>query len=919
MKKHLLFLLFFWFPVAYGFASHIRGGEITAIRRAGSSNTFDFTLTIYQDPASNIPDPTNILFFGDGTSKEEPKVSEIAIPGSSTTKNIYRFTHTYGAPGQYIVSHARQYRNCSVQNIGPSPCAVWFYVETLITIAPSLDQPPNHSPVLLTFAVDPAGLGQVFLHNPVAFDQDGDSLSFEILESRNFVPSIGGVAIPAYQFPDISAGGQDSLKTGPSKLTIDPKKGTLKWDVPNRLGEFNVAFIVREWRFGSIIGYVVRDMQIIVRDAPNKRPLLTIPADTCILANTFLQDTIKARDPNKGDFIAITANGGLFTLSPTTVRGQLFPPNTLTTDNLPVFQTNPARSLFRWRPGCNQVRRQPYDATFKAEDKVISPNSGASLIDIKTWSIRVIGPPPDSLKATAGLGSIGLNWQGYTCANIGYFNIYRRIDSSTFNPDTCTVGVPAESGYALIGSTDGVVTSFLDDNNGIGLKRDARYCYRITAVFLGATSVESKQSAQVCAELKLDVPILTNVSVTKTGKTDGQIFVRWLRPRQVDTVKYPGPYRYILKRSQAGTGAFSTVKSVTDLNDTTFTDQGLNTDIVQYSYQVVFAFADPLGGVFKDSADAAQNIKLAGTAGAKSISLNWTADVPWSNAPYGHTIYKKVQGIFVPFDTVAPGVTTFTDTGMPDKLVAGQFYTYYVLTRGRYARKNTPDTLANLSYEISLQVKDTVPPCPPQKIAISNQTLTCPTCDDIIKNPGRKNLLTWSAPKRDSCALDLSGYNIYFKATLGARFSLLVFTKDTFLLHSNNGSLAGCYRVFTVDSSGNEGGSLLGDSVICNDNCVSAELPNIITPSNGDDKNEFWRPICITPDFIAAAELKVYNRWGGLVYTSAAKDIRWPSPTEQASDLAPGTYFYYLQLQPIRLQDNPPALKFKGWIEVVKK
>ncbi|HEU5290812.1 MAG TPA: hypothetical protein VFU05_09235, partial [Cyclobacteriaceae bacterium] len=64
---------------------------------------------------------------------------------------------------------------------------------------------------------------------------------------------------------------------GPPTFSIDPIDGTLTWDAPGNAGEYNVAFIVKEWRKINgqwiEIGFVRRDMQIIViADCRNERP-----------------------------------------------------------------------------------------------------------------------------------------------------------------------------------------------------------------------------------------------------------------------------------------------------------------------------------------------------------------------------------------------------------------------------------------------------------------------------------------------------------------------------------------------------------------------------------------------------------------------------------------------------------------------
>lgn len=923
MQKPLLLLLLLLGLGVPAWASHIRAGEITARRKPNSSNTFDFTLTIYRDKLSGITDPTTTLFFGDGTSQTSPSDVIVDIPLTNTEKWTYQFSHTYGAAGVYVVFHHNQFRNANVVNI-PQSGAVEFYVETRITISPSIDQNgPNNSPVLLAAAVDLAGLGQKYLHNPAAYDPDGDSLSYELTPSRSYIESVGRVDIPGFQYPNEfgnSATGLnlDSAGTGPATLTINPRTGLITWDVANRVGQYNFAFYIYEWRYGRRIGYVIRDMQVIVKDLANKRPIIFIPNDTCIIAGSpALQKTIIGVDRDTTDKLAITAAGGMFTLNPLSVRATINPASA-DIQGFPIFQDNPALTRFRWQPGCEQVRQQPYEAVFKVQDKPLTIDFAEnSLVDIKSWAIWVIGAPPDTPTATPGLAQIRLDWSRYYCSNIQYFNIYRRIDSSTFRPDTCVTGVPAEEGYTLIGFTDGVQYSFLDDNNGLGLKRTARYCYRITAVFSGPNGGESKESAQVCAQLRLDVPLITHVSVRETDKQTGKIFVDWARPRQVDTARFPGPYRYVLKRSAQGSGVFATLKSTTDLNDTTYLDENLDTDSKQYTYRVVFFFTDPLGGIFRDSADDAANIRLTGTPASRTITLNWSADVPWDNRVYTHYVFKEIDGTFSPIDTVPGSSPSSVDAGTPaNPLVAGQSYRYYVVTRGRYSILGLPDTLVNYSYIISVKLKDTVPPCPPDSVVLSNPNNTCPTCEEIAANPNRANILTWIAPRRDSCALDLSGYNIYFKPTRRSAYRFIAFTTDTFFVHSDNGSLAGCYKVVAVDSSGNQSDTLVQES--CNDNCVSATLPNVITP-NSDGKNDYWRPICITKAFVASSDLKVYNRWGGLVYSSTDADIRWPGPTEGTKNLEPGTYYYLLKLKVKRLDDDNGEQTYRGWIEVVQK
>ena len=68
-------------------------------------------------------------------------------------------------------------RNEGVDNI-PNSVQVVFSIKTILQINPTLGF--NNTPVLLNPPVDKAAVNQVFIHNPAAYDIDGDSLSYEM-------------------------------------------------------------------------------------------------------------------------------------------------------------------------------------------------------------------------------------------------------------------------------------------------------------------------------------------------------------------------------------------------------------------------------------------------------------------------------------------------------------------------------------------------------------------------------------------------------------------------------------------------------------------------------------------------------------------------------------------------------------------
>jgi uncharacterized membrane protein len=105
-------------------------------------------------------------------------------------------------------------------------------------------------------------------------------LSYEVVTCKGEDPLSAqiGVTIPGYSYPDPGSSGSYS---------IHPSNGTLTWCVPQANGEYNAAFVIKEWRkVGGVykmVGYVMRDMQIIVGPCNNLAPAINSVNDTCVV------------------------------------------------------------------------------------------------------------------------------------------------------------------------------------------------------------------------------------------------------------------------------------------------------------------------------------------------------------------------------------------------------------------------------------------------------------------------------------------------------------------------------------------------------------------------------------------------------------------------------------------------------------
>jgi hypothetical protein len=197
--------------------------------------------------------------------------------------------------------------------------------------------------------------------------------------------------------------------------------------------------------------------------------------------------------------------------------------------------------------------------------------------------------------------STELEWDPYVCQGAETMQVWRKVDGSPFEPDNCQTGMPPGLGYELIAQVgikdDNLVpiTKYIDNNGGKGLAPGARYCYRLVAIFPLPKGGESYVSKDTCiGPILADVPIMTHVSVEKTDLTAGQIRVRWLKPFEADPAQFPPPYRYALYRAVGFARGTDSVL-VAQPPDTTFLDNGLNTEDNVYNYSVTAYASNTVG------------------------------------------------------------------------------------------------------------------------------------------------------------------------------------------------------------------------------------------------------------------------------------------------------------------------------------
>jgi gliding motility-associated-like protein len=901
------------------FATHNRAGEITYTHISGT--TYEVVITTYTKSSVLADRPWLMIGWGDegpgvlADSLERESIAFLGELADDVQVNTYRGQHTYAGPGAFTLVMEDPNRNEGVLNITAS-VDVPFCITSQLIIDPQAGH--NNSVQLLSPARENACLGQLWEHNPVAYDPDGDLLSYDL------IPCAGYQCAPIedYVFPD-------AIDLGPDSFEIDPQTGTVLWDVPGVAGEYNIALRIREWRVIGpdtlLVGEVIRDMQIDVQVCPNRPPELLVPLDTCVRVGLPLGFQVSVSDPD-GDDVTLTALGGLFTeISP----------------SASFIDLGDGTGTFSWIPGCSAMRRVPWQAVFRAED---DPPS-VPLVDIETVQIQVVVPPVSGVEADVAAGSVLVDWSPVTCsawfapavAALGGYQVWRRVDSWDGVPTTCELGMPEGWGYTQIAWTQGLNnTGYIDSElHAFG----ATYCYRIVADF--PDGAQSPVSAEACATIAKDVPVMTTASVLITGPAagggfaEGKVELAWSPPTDADTlVAFPGPYRYVLLYA-AAQGALSGAPlstsgeivftsawtSALHLADTAFVHTPVESASSGGVYTVHAFSGDDLIG----KAVAATTPWLLAEPHDNRIDLRVALSVPW-NVDTVH-FFRKEQGedwawVATTTSVDAEQGRVWSDTGR----VNGVEACYKAELIGDYESPGVLSPIVNWSQEVCAAAWDVDPPCAPEfwleadcAAEILQLTWSTAHCDDDdvvgyrlwhapFFGDSLRPVLTWSAEASGGIALPFDTSYVY--------------NADGLL-----GSISGCFAVTALDSLMAPPGAPSGELVrnesalsdtLCADNCPFYFLPNVFSP-NHDDLNDMFVPF--PWKFVDSVDFRVFNRWGELVYRTGSPELGWDGTHMYGFQggggkiCADGVYFYAITVHSRRLY-GVKSTQFSGEITI---
>jgi gliding motility-associated-like protein len=871
-------------------ATHNRAGEILYKRIAPFSKVvggvtvavYNYSITVvkYTDHDNNFNDVADrcedTVHFGDGEVGIAPRINTgvvgcncgslngnligcgeliISEQDHMVKLNTYTISHTYPGPGNYMIRSFDPNRNDGVINMLNS-VNVPFYIESFLVIDAFTGA--NSSPQFAFPPIDKACLGQCFEHNPGAWDPDpGDSLSFEITTSRG----VGGNTVPGYFYPEGQYG-------------INAVTGELRWCSPPQLGEYNLAFIVKEWRKNTngqyqLRGYVLRDMQVIVKACPQTvPPVAVVPRDTCVEAGALYKGDIHVSDVDAGS-VVISGGGGPF-------------------EGVPPFATlsntegsnKGFTSVMVWQTSCDHIRHLPYQATIKAQDH----DSPVHQVSFSSFNITVVPPAIKGLTATPAGSAIRLDWKMPSCNPsinpITSFRIYRKNNCDTVVFTPCGPG-PADMGFTLLASVGASTLFYIDNNKDAGLVVGQNYNYVVTAVYKDGS--ESHASAGVCSELRRNVPVLLNVDVRSTSDVDGEIFVRWTRPLtntgNLDTTNTPGPYTFKLMHTPPGgtaTAVFTSTANFLSQLDTAFVHKGVNTTVGTHNYYVEFLAADIEVG----TSQGATSVFLKLTPSDNTIDLSWQYKTPWVNDSFA--VYRKDPGTSTFTLLLSTSGTSYTDS---NNVRNGYSYCYKVMSKGRYSDPNIFRPLINYSEESCAIPIDLTPPCVP------TLTLTADCPEGYVR-------LDWTdVTKVCGKSGDVRNYILFHKKNINEEFIKVAEGNFVTYEFTELPEVSGCYAVQALDTNGNS--SQLGPP-FCIDNCPIFELPNVFTP-NGDGVNDHFQAIRVRQ--IKEIELYVVDRWGNKVFETTDPYFKWDGVSSITKvNCSEGTYFYVCEVFEPRLK-----------------
>lgn len=430
--------------------SHAMGMELTYSCTGG--NTYQFTMNFYRDCSGITPAPsytlnissvtcgltTSITLNQGGPAVEIsavcPSVPSTCSGGSNPGVEQYSFTGTVTLPGycpDWVFSTTECCRNALTTNL-VNASSYNLYVQSTLDNSDSLC---NSSPVFTSLPVPYVCQNQLSNYNFGAVDPDGDSLVYTLINPL----TAAGTPIP-YNSPYTPT---YPITTTTGQVDFDSTTGNLSFN-PNALQVCVVTVLIEEYRNDSLIGSVMRDIQVLVLNCGgNLQPYLangtimnvsggtlTDSNSVVVCVGSSLSFDVEFADADSTDTLSVYSNNAMVMAS-----------SLLDTSGI-----NPVTAGFSWIPGTGSTGFYPFTITVEDNNCPITGKQTYSF-DITVISGTYAGPDiflcnPDTIQ----LQAVGGSW-------------FQWVPSSGLSNDTVADPV------AVVGSTI-TYTVFSDSSTG---------------------------------------------------------------------------------------------------------------------------------------------------------------------------------------------------------------------------------------------------------------------------------------------------------------------------------------------------------------------------------------------------------------------------------------------------------------------
>jgi fibronectin type 3 domain-containing protein len=414
---------------------------------------------------------------------------------------------------------------------------------------------------------------------------------------------------------------------------------------------------------------------------------------------------------------------------------------------------------------------------------------------------------PAGLAATAGSGSVTLNWTASSGATS--YNVYRGTAAGSESTTAIATGI-ANASYA--------------DN---GLSNGTTYYYKVAAVNGGGTS---PLSAEVSATPQPSAPAAPTGLTATAGS--GSVTLNWTASS--------GATSYNVYRGTSAAGE-STTAIVTGITSVSYSDTGL-TNGTKYYYKVAAVNA---GGTSPLSAEASATPEpsapaaptgLTATAGSGSVTLNWTA----SSGATSYNVYRGTTAGGESTSAIVTGITSasYSDTGLTN----GTKYYYKV------AAVNAGGTSA-LSAEASATPQPSAPAAPIGLTATAGSGSVT---------------LNWTASS------GATSYNVYRGTAAGSESTTAIVTGNTSAAYSDTGLTNGTRYYYKVAAVNGGGTSALSAEASATPQPSAPAAPTGLaatagnasvalnwTASSGATSYSVYRGTALVTNFVSVAEVTV--------------------------------------------------------------